>query len=293
MGAVYTLAPGTKKGHLLSGAGDGIVAQWNLETEEATGLARFEKPVFCLANVPDRQLLVAGTQDGGLHFIDLQSKTPVKSIQAHQKSVFDCCVDSAGKYLFASAADGTVSSWDLSSLEQKGLKKISDQSIRTITFSPDQRYLVAGASDNSIRILSKDLQELKKWKAHNLSVFRLKFDRDNRLISVGRDAQINLWDYGNDMQHLHHIPAHMYSINDLVVHPEKPYCFTGSMDKSIKIWDLRTMELMKVIDYDRHGAHRYGVNRLLWLEDSLFSCGDDKLVMRWQIDFPENNSARI
>jgi WD40 repeat protein len=62
------------------------------------------------------------------------------------------------------------------------------------------------------------------------------------------------------------------------------------MDKSIKIWDLQEMKLLKVIDRARHAGHRTSVNKLLWTDfnNQLLSGSDDRSISVWDIQF-ENN----
>ena len=59
------------------------------------------------------------------------------------------------------------------------------------------------------------------------------------------------------------------------------------MDKSIKVWEAETLQLLKVIDRARHAGHGTSVNKLLWLADgrALISASDDRTLSVWAIDF--------
>jgi WD40 repeat protein len=59
------------------------------------------------------------------------------------------------------------------------------------------------------------------------------------------------------------------------------------MDKSIKVWDLGELKLLKVIDKARHGGHGTSVNKLLWtsIHSQLLSAGDDRSIAAWDITF--------
>ena len=80
-------------------------------------------------------------------------------------------------------------------------------------------------------------------------------------------------------------PAHWFTINKIVFHPEGKWFATGSRDKTIKIWDAETFELLKVIETMRDKGHINSVNCLLWSEhnDYLLSCGDDRSIIAWEV----------
>ena len=59
------------------------------------------------------------------------------------------------------------------------------------------------------------------------------------------------------------------------------------MDKSIKVWDAETFQLLKVIDKARHAGHGTSVNRLLWTNHNnlLVSASDDRSISIWDLTF--------
>ena len=85
------------------------------------------------------------------------------------------------------------------------------------------------------------------------------------------------------------IPAHMFTINDIVFSPDGKLMATAGRDKHIKIWDAEAFNLLKVIDREKFGGHINSVNKLFWSNwnNYLISCGDDKAVMVWEIVISE------
>jgi WD40 repeat protein len=60
------------------------------------------------------------------------------------------------------------------------------------------------------------------------------------------------------------------------------------MDKSIKVWDLEELKLLKVIDKARHAGHGTSVNKLLWNTNMLLSASDDRSISAWDMEFKDS-----
>jgi WD40 repeat protein len=57
------------------------------------------------------------------------------------------------------------------------------------------------------------------------------------------------------------------------------------MDKTVKIWDINTGALLKVIDREKYPSrgHSHSVNALCWVGSLLASAGDDKIIRIWEV----------
>lgn len=282
--AIYTLAPSPRMHRFLSAGSEGVLVEWDMSTGDGVALAKAEAAIYALTYVPEVNLLILGLSTGVIIFVDSIKNKIIKSVQVHQKGVFDFKVFPDRLHGLASGEDGKISVWDLEKLELLHLQQICSKSIRTLVFSPDQKEILVGSSDNRIRVLDLGLGLTHEWDAHRFSVFRLCFSKHNGdLLSVGRDAHLAAWIPKQNYSNRVHIPAHLYAINDICEHPDSEVFFTGSMDKSIKVWDSETYKLLKVVDFARNECHMNGINRLLWKDDYLFSCGDDRKIMQWAL----------
>ena len=80
------------------------------------------------------------------------------------------------------------------------------------------------------------------------------------------------------------IPAHLFAVNSIAVHPYLPYFATASMDKSIKIWSLEDFKLYKTINLEKgYLGHRLSINKIVWKDNDLISTSDDKSIIIWEI----------
>ena len=77
----------------------------------------------------------------------------------------------------------------------------------------------------------------------------------------------------------------MYAINHISIDPSHSLLASCSMDKAIKIWEIKTKTLLKVVDKRKYPAHGTSINRLLWnSEDILLSCSDDRTITAWKVE---------
>jgi centriolar protein POC1 len=282
--AIYNLAPSYREGHFLSCGAEGIVAEWNWASEEAKALVQADSPVYAMRLFPERQLLVLGLRSGELAFCDLHSGKILRRVQLHRGAVFDLQPFPQADFLLASGEDGAISVWDLERLDHIHVVRIANKSVRTIAFSPDGLHIATGTSDGRVRLFDIGLSPTRELAAPGHSVFRVLWRADSQVLySTGRDAHLTAHSIsGADVPAP--VPAHTGAVNDLIWHPGQHHLLSGSMDKSIKVWEAATFTLQKVINFQKQGCHFNGVNRILWWEDRLLSCGDDRKIMAWQLD---------
>jgi WD40 repeat protein len=272
----------------VSAAGDGMIVLWDLENPEAGVLiAKLPNSIYAIHHHPLTDTLIAGHNYDGIHILDWKNKKELGSLQMTKAAIFD--VQSSGKKAYVAAGDGTVTKLDIDTLTIEQRAGITDKNARTIAISEKRGELAVGYSDNFIRVFDLDSLELKKeWRAHENSVFTLRYTPDeNYLISGSRDARLKVWDVAANFVKSGEVVAHMYAINHLEFSPDGKHFVTCSMDKSIKVWDAEALKLLKVIDRARHAGHGTSVNKLLWTtyKDQLVSASDDRTLSVWNIIF--------
>lgn len=286
---IYALAKGLKPNTFFTGAAEGYVVEWNHVIKgDGTLLAHVPAPVYALAAVEETLQLLAGSARGNLHVIDLTRNKEVRNIEAHILGLYHIQVLHTHPLLITSGGDGKVCAWDRSTLELKNVVHHSDKSARVIAVSPDEQQMAVGYSDHHIRIYSLPQMELvHDWIAHENSVFALTFSPDGKhLLSGGRDVRLKLWDLTKSTPQLSQsVNAHNLHINYMQLNPDGHLLATVSMDKTLKIWDAGTLQLLKVADFARYGAHSSSVNKVVWTDNrQLITCSDDRSSMLWKIE---------
>jgi len=139
-----------------------------------------------------------------------------------------------------------------------------------------------GGSDGLIWRLDAQGRVLSFWKANSPSGFCLAEDAQGDIVSGGRDALL-MW-MGEDGGLKQEVKAHLFTIHALAG-SELGWLASGSMDKTVKVWDRNNGALLKVIDREKYPSrgHSHSVNALCWVGRLLASAGDDKIIRIWEV----------
>jgi len=287
-GPIYTLEKGNEAHTFFSGSGDKFVAEWNLETLSPEKFAvKLESTIYSICNIPSKKILVVGLSNGDLHVIDLVNKKEIKHFTLHKDGVFDIKYLEATNSLFVLSAEGLLSVWDADTLDLLRKIELSDQKLRSIDFNQDQTSAAIACGDGSIRILdTKTLNETHRLQGHEKNVNVVAFHPNGRfLLSGGRDAHLRFWQIEEDYKLVRSIPAHNFAIYSIVFNKNATLCATASRDKTLKIWDANTFDVLDRLDKKSHNAHINSVNKALWhpYKDYLISASDDRSIMIWDV----------
>lgn len=291
IGAIFAISEGRNSQYILSGGGDGWIVEWDLANPDIGKLlAKIDTNIYSLAFSKEKNIIIAGNREGGVHFIDTLDASNTKNIAHHKKGTF--AISNQNGFLLTLGGEGMLTKWDNTLFHILEGYHLSAKSLRGIDIN-DKNELAIGASDGNIYILSANLELLNIIeKAHDNSIFSLKYiPHSSFLVSGSRDAHLKVWNTeGVAPTCVQDINAHWYTINAIVLHPTNPTIFaTASRDKTIKIWQSNTegVVLLKVIDTIKYGCHARSVNALYWssYNNWLISASDDRTLMVWQVDF--------
>ncbi len=225
------------------------------ENQEAGSLKVTGSAIFDIKVYKEKILIASG--DGVVTVVNYQNLKIQKQIHLSSKSARCLAIHRHAGEMAIGYSDHKIRIIDLETLKLKYEIDAHDNSVFSLTYSPDYRWLLSGS----------------------------------------RDAHLKIWDVNEHYRLHESIVAHMYCINHIDYRPDGKYFASCSMDKSVKVWDAEHFKLLKVIDKARHAGHATSVNRLLWsayqdgqLQNPLISASDDRSISVWRVDLNEKKN---
>ena len=285
--AIYALQPAPDG--FYSAAADGLLVHWHRDDVDlGHAVATVEGGKFlCLATLDDGGL-VAGDLSGGVHWLYPDAPERNLHVAAHTRGVF--AVLRVGDQLFTAGGDGVLIRWNVNTRRTVESLPVSGNSLRCIANYPGSPILAIGASDGTVyTVMSDEMSVVGKNVGNPPSTFCIAFQPGMgfpRMIFGGRDARLKGFDlaFVKMPRPFAAIDAHNTTINDLAFSPNGKYLATASRDKTVKLWDAETWELLKVAEVVRDRGHVNSVNCLLWLDnETLITAGDDRRILTWSV----------
>ncbi len=284
--SVYALEKGLSGDELFSGSGDKIVTAWDSEKQSNINFTiKTNSPAISLKHIEKHNLLLIGLFNGNLHAIDTRDKKEVKFLPYHKEGIFHIEYDEAGDRIFLLSGDGTVSIWNSDFKLIKAIALATDK-IRSMSIHKELNIAAFATGDGVIKIMKLSTFEVTHEIPAHDKVNVVKFHPEKKvLISGGKDAFLKFWNMEQDYQNILSIPAHNWAIYGIEFSSDNNHFVTCSRDKTIKLWDAKTLDILERIDYKSHRGHTHSVNCIYWPEgkDYFISGSDDKKIIGWKI----------
>ncbi len=283
-GGVYDLIKiSTKK--FLSASGDRLVVSWNIDSPEQGNLiARAADSIYAICFLSDANELLIGQAKGEVHVIDLSTNQEKKLLKVNDKGVFSISENKLKNKVYVLGGDGVLSVLDAKDYSLIARKKVSSMKLRSVFFDANTNKLFIGCGEGVVTVFDDDSME----QLYNNQISKIGFSintmmdlSDEHILCGGRDAHLR-WIRKDDLSIVDAVPAHNYAIYKISFSPDKKLFATASRDKTLKIWDAESNQIIQRIEQASDG-HLNSVNTLLWMDDqTLISAGDDRSINIWR-----------
>ena len=172
------------------------------------------------------------------------SEIAIRGDNTHSDAVRNIAVSNNGKLFASCSDDGTAKLFQFKDTENPTELKTDFQNItaiRTITFSNDDKKIIAGTYDGDILIWDVNNPTAKptKLKGHNSVINKIIYsDKNDKFFSAGNDGNLKVW----EMNNLSAGSSVIYKVNDRIVDISFSYFgnFIATLSESGVIKTLNT-----------------------------------------------------
>ncbi|XP_021751883.1 eukaryotic translation initiation factor 3 subunit I-like [Chenopodium quinoa] len=219
-----------------------------------------ERPLTFLKYNRDGDLLFSCAKDHNPTVWFADNGERLGTYKGHNGAVWSCDISWDSSRLITGSADQTVKLWDVKRGEELHTFKF-DSPARSVDFSIGEKLVVITTDPfmektsaiHVYRIAEDDDEQSDEpvlvMRGPNGRINRAVWGPLNKtIISCGEDAIIRVWDpvTGQEiMSTKDHENGHKKPITSLCLSADKSHFLTGSLDKSAKLWDTRTLTLIK------------------------------------------------
>lgn len=261
--AIYIAVFSPDEKLLASSSRDLTARIWDVASgREIHKFTGFRCAVKTVAFSPDGRTLAASGNDGMIKLWDVKTGNELQSL-VHinsadvDMSVYSITFDRTGKKIYAANGDGTISEWDIAKRKETRVWKAHDGHAFRLQFNRDYSLLASAGFDATVKLWDtsdwhevRSLSMARATAAVNIPSTGLTFSRDGKLIAasgIGFDqnqtnyvyVQAMVWKVDNG-EKLWTFDEHKFDINGLEFTRDNNFLLTGSVDRTIKTWDLKT-----------------------------------------------------
>lgn len=204
----------------------------------------------CVRYQPDGRQLT-GCRTDGLVFVwsvdEQQTVSAAKTFIAHDHATW-MSYRANGKQFVTVGHDGFVKVWDSQSFEPVHSRKVHDQPVTSVAFSPDGQLVLSSDRSGMIRIWELETDTIRYETVRKSTPVleagaHVAFSSDGRLIGFENNENIEIRDtHGQLIQTL---IGHTGGIPGIDIDWNSTRLISASYDGTVRLWDLQTGEELR------------------------------------------------
>lgn len=202
---------------------------------------------------PDGRWIATASRDNTARLWNSESGEMLEEYK-HDSWVLGVAFSPDGSTLATASLDKTAILWDITSGAWKLLDKRTTR-INAVAFSPDgtQIATAGGEGDETIKVWDASTRKLLHTLAgHKYQVRGIAYSAEGHLASASEDRTIRMWNTLNGVE-LFRLDGHRGRIYTVIFDPTGQQLYSGSTDKSVRVWDVMHNGAVFSVDFSPDG----------------------------------------
>jgi len=238
-------------------------------------------PVFTVAWTPEGRRVLTGTSSGEFTLWNGLTFNFETILQAHDSAVRAMEWSHNDMWLLSGDHNGIIKYWQ-SNMNNVKLIQAHNDPIRGLSFCPTDNKFVTCSDDGLLKVWDfyRCLEE-RVLRGHGADVKCVGWHPSKSLVASGsKDSQqpLKLWD-PRSASSLATIHSHKSTVMDLHWNSNGNWLLSGSRDRLVKVFDIRTMK--EISTFRGHKKEAASVNWHPIYEKMFASGGSDGSIMFW------------
>ena len=247
----YCMIVSSDENFFVTGEIDGFLKVWDLKKVSLAYLfCKHKDRITSLALGLDNCTMLSGSHDCTVRLWDLKSRKHVFKFVGHENWVTSVLIAQDNRKGFSGSVDKSLKVWDLKKHEKLFSLYHTDQ-IRSICLIHQDDVLVT-ASCRIVRFCSpksKIYDEIITGRSE--VIWSMKFYGSENFFILGySEGTVQIWQK-NNLKLIFESKKHTMPVNTIDVLPDYKKFVTASTDRSIIIWDLDKLSIIRAISYKR------------------------------------------
>lgn len=252
-------------GRYLLAAGGSMVEQWDLENKQLTQTYKIKGgQATALAVASDSRTLAVGDHKGFVHIFKENDIEAVIKVRCHRNGVTALAFSPDIGVLVSSSRDKTIQTMNPALGKKLTTLKGHRRAVNSIAVTPDGRHAISAGDDLSIKMWDLNVGKEKKSIQESADkLLTMVLSLDGSMVAASTvDVHIDLLrKTRQDVRHIiirntvtgeeiRTLAGHEKDVTTLVFHPDRRFLASGSVDNTIRIWDLQKGDVVTIITQD-------------------------------------------
>ncbi|KAF9024996.1 WD40 repeat-like protein [Hymenopellis radicata] len=234
---------------IASGSADNSVRIWNTSSGKELKQFKLTSTVTCIAFSHNGQKIVLGLMDYSIQIWDVIQVELLNKLTGHTSYINFVMFSHDGTRIVSSANDHSIRVWNTIASERPEQLEGHTGRVQRVAFSSDGKQVISSSLDKTIQVW--DVTTGRQLKDKRVTCLSFSPDSTQIIAGLHTTGSLIIWDSRTGAQ-LQTLKGHKNDeITCIAFVPNTFQLVSGSQNKSIRIWNLRNGENIKVLTDDK------------------------------------------